>query len=245
MAACSSSTVAAVMWTLHPCRCKICKRQGATLGCHIERCMATYHLDCARRGGCTFFLPNYSIGCPKHPHQNKCPGAQRQETAGHGGSGRLIADVLAPWRVVDKVVEDGEVGDLGMRDEWGYSLGAEGFDPRGCACYGEDVLDACEDSNNRFREETLQRFKPIMFGEQSTGWWVAGCSCCTRTRRAVLLMSLLISSVLQSSGVCTVCIQAHSCWRISKSPMGPTCLLQDVCHPSLHLWPHPHHAYCC
>lgn len=47
-------------------RCFHCSERGATLGCRVERCKASYHLPCARAVQATFYDAKYLIACPKH-----------------------------------------------------------------------------------------------------------------------------------------------------------------------------------
>ena len=47
-------------------KCAGCGRRGAATGCRVDRCQASYHLPCAREGGCAFFVDNYMIACPAH-----------------------------------------------------------------------------------------------------------------------------------------------------------------------------------
>eukprot|EP00798_Chlamydomonas_sp_ICE-L_P026836 gene26836-4434_t len=45
-------------------KCQYCKKRGASLGCRLERCMASYHLHCARLAGCSFFAEGFMLACP-------------------------------------------------------------------------------------------------------------------------------------------------------------------------------------
>ncbi|CAD7697216.1 unnamed protein product [Ostreobium quekettii] len=149
-------------------KCTYCNRIGATIGCHVERCMCSYHLDCARLAGCTFSISSYSIGCPKHPQKEQ---PVKLASGPAAGLVRVATDPLAPWRVTIKPsldwrpsqatplgMEGGRVG--GTEDRIELSRGPHGADHERQPAmeYGLD---------DRFREETLQRFKPMVVGAQS------------------------------------------------------------------------------
>ncbi|BDA47202.1 probable histone-lysine N-methyltransferase 2A at N-terminal half [Coccomyxa sp. Obi] len=47
--------------------CKVCGKNGATLGCQVKSCRNSYHLPCALAKGC--YLDDWRVWCPKHaPH---------------------------------------------------------------------------------------------------------------------------------------------------------------------------------
>ena len=48
------------------CRCAHCRQRGATLGCRVEKCAHSFHLQCAKAAACTFYPPAYQIACPLH-----------------------------------------------------------------------------------------------------------------------------------------------------------------------------------
>ena len=47
-------------------RCEECGLRGATLGCQVERCPCSFHLQCATKAKCTFYADAYLIACPSH-----------------------------------------------------------------------------------------------------------------------------------------------------------------------------------
>lgn len=49
-------------------KCSVCRRIGATIGCHVKNCSANVHFPCALRHGFVFFEDDNSVLCPHHLH---------------------------------------------------------------------------------------------------------------------------------------------------------------------------------
>ncbi|NXM79245.1 G2E3 ligase, partial [Serilophus lunatus] len=48
-------------------RCLVCGQTGATITCCVPDSNLSFHLPCAKEGGCvTHFLPPYRACCPAH-----------------------------------------------------------------------------------------------------------------------------------------------------------------------------------
>jgi hypothetical protein len=47
-------------------RCAQCGRTGATVGCRLEACDASYHVACAAAAGCSFDTAHFVLACPRH-----------------------------------------------------------------------------------------------------------------------------------------------------------------------------------
>ena len=46
-------------------KCSHCGRRGASVGCRVMKCKATYHALCAQKAGCPMYL-KHLIACPQH-----------------------------------------------------------------------------------------------------------------------------------------------------------------------------------
>ena len=47
----------------------MCGLRGATVGCRVERCPESYHLECANKAGALFNAGRYVIACKGHKHE--------------------------------------------------------------------------------------------------------------------------------------------------------------------------------
>ncbi len=46
--------------------CAWCKGRGAAIGCAVETCPRSYHLECAHEAGCSFVQSEFLLACPRH-----------------------------------------------------------------------------------------------------------------------------------------------------------------------------------
>ena len=46
--------------------CAWCKGRGAAIGCAVEACPRSYHLECAHEAGCSFVQSEFLLACPRH-----------------------------------------------------------------------------------------------------------------------------------------------------------------------------------
>ena len=60
--------------------CAWCKGRGAAIGCAVEACPRSYHLECAHEAGCSFVQSEFLLACPRHA-----------ETVGARTRGREVA----------------------------------------------------------------------------------------------------------------------------------------------------------
>ena len=48
------------------CRCAHCRQRGATIGCRVEKCTHSFHLQCAKAAACIFYPATYQVACLLH-----------------------------------------------------------------------------------------------------------------------------------------------------------------------------------
>ncbi|KAK3259235.1 hypothetical protein CYMTET_31765 [Cymbomonas tetramitiformis] len=74
-------------------RCAHCKQRGATIGCHAPHCARSYHLICARVGGCQLVEKDYLLLCTIHRRKRTRAASEKETTVAH--LPKALSDVLS------------------------------------------------------------------------------------------------------------------------------------------------------
>jgi hypothetical protein len=73
-------------------KCAHCHAVGATVGCLVKACHASYHVWCAHKAQCCFDEDSYTVACPAHA---RILINSRRQHKGDGGSD--VWHGRAPW----------------------------------------------------------------------------------------------------------------------------------------------------